>query len=475
MCEIKEYRIEEIAADLPNSMSTGPFGSAISAKYFQDHGVPVIRGGNLSADISCRISDEGLVFVSDQKASEFKRSIVRKGDLIFTCWGTINQVGIIDEGSRYSEYVISNKQMKLTVNPDIADPLYIYYLFSSPQKQSEILSNGIGAAVPGFNLGQLKNHVVHLPSIRKQRRVSFFLDSLDKKISHNKKTNQTLEKIAQALFKSWFVDFDPVKAKIAALKAGGGAEDAELAAMGVIAAKTPKELAELKQTKPETYQNLAQTAALFPSAMQESELGEIPEGWDVYVLSELVSLTGGGTPKRSESEFWGGDISWFSVRDVPEPGNVFVIDTEEKITDLGFKKSSTKLLPQGTTIITARGTVGKLALLAKPMCMNQSCYGVNGKSFGPFFNYYYLSQAVSTLKQNTHGAVFDTITTSTFDTYRSSYCGDELAQVFEEYITPLMNSIVGNLNNNKVLTEMRDHLLPRLLSGELGLCGEATA
>ena len=186
MSEWKEYRVEEIALGSPNAMSTGPFGSAISSKFFIDKGVPVIRGGNLSAEASNCMSDERLVFVSDEKAREFSRSVVRPGDLIFTCWGTINQIGLITEELEYKEYIISNKQMKLTVDPEKVDYLFLYYLFSSPLKQTEIRNNGIGAAVPGFNLGQLKAHIVCLPPVDEQRRISSVLNLLDRKIRHNR-------------------------------------------------------------------------------------------------------------------------------------------------------------------------------------------------------------------------------------------------------------------------------------------------
>jgi len=147
-------KIEDIAGANPNSMATGPFGSSISAKFFQESGIPVIRGSNLSADIQVKIDDSGLVFVSEEKAREFPRCIVGRGDLVFTCWGTINQVGLIDEQAAYQKYLISNKQMKLTVDRTKADPRFVYYVFSGPIKQSEIIDNGIGSSVPGFNLGQ---------------------------------------------------------------------------------------------------------------------------------------------------------------------------------------------------------------------------------------------------------------------------------------------------------------------------------
>ena len=458
----QEYRIEEIALDIPHAMSTGPFGSAISSKFFQDEGVPVIRGGNLSTDVSEHMSDNGLVFISSEKAQEFQRSIVRPGDLVFTCWGTINQVGLITEELKYSEYIISNKQMKLTPDPKMADSLFLYYLFSSPIKQSEILSNGIGAAVPGFNLGQLKKHVVRLPNITEQRRIAKVLGAFDLKIRHNNKTNLILEEIAQAIFKSWFVNFEPVKVKIEA-KANG--QDPERAAMCAISGKTD---AKLDQLSPDQLTQLRTTAALFPDEFTFSELGPIPKGWEKQPLSEMIRLIGGGTPKRSIPEYWSGEIPWFSVQDAPADGDVFVLNTQEKITQFGLDNSSTRLLPTGTTIISARGTVGRLALTGVEMAMNQSCYGVMGANgIGQYFNFFSLKNAVGALKQNTHGAVFDTITRKTFETVPCMKPTLAILNVFEMTVSPLMSNIRNNLHEGYTLTQLRDTLLPRLLSGEI--------
>ena len=287
--------------------------------------------------------------------------------------------------------------------------------------------------------------------------------------------------MAQAIFKSWFVDFEPVKAKIAALEAGGSEEDALLAAMQAIsgtslfdadasAAGAQAALTRLQTEQPEQYAELSATAELFPSAMQDSELGEIPEGWEVAPLSAMVDLIGGGTPKKSEPSFWNGDICWFSVKDVPSDGNVFVVDTEDKITDEGLNRSSTKLLPVGTTIITARGTVGKLALTGVPTAMNQSCYGVIASDgTGPYLNYLRLLEGVDTLKRNTHGAVFDTITRSTFETVVQPRPCLAIRQRFEQTVTPMFEAIRNNLIQSNTLSEARDSLLPKLLSGELSI------
>jgi type I restriction enzyme, S subunit len=206
MDDWQEVTIEDIKAKSKYALSTGPFGSSIGAQYFVSSGVPVIRGSNLSTDISTRLVDDSYVYISAEKANEFKRSIVQEGDIIFTSWGTINQIGLIEKGCKYKEYVISNKQMKLTPNLEIVSARFLYYWFSSPQTQGEILNSNIGSSVPGINLTMLRGMKILLPSLPEQRAIAEVLSSLDDKIDLLHRQNKTLEGLAETLFRQWFVE-----------------------------------------------------------------------------------------------------------------------------------------------------------------------------------------------------------------------------------------------------------------------------
>nr|WP_229430273.1 restriction endonuclease subunit S [Escherichia coli] len=370
-----------------------------------------------------------------------------------------------DIDSVFASYLI-----RYRINKSIADPYFVWLNLRTDNWWSYVNGAKTGSAQAGANAKVLGSYPLSLPSLTRQVGISKLFKIINGKIFENTKINQTLEQMAQALFKSWFVDFEPVKAKMAVLESGGSQADAMLAAMTAISGKDADALVVFEREQPEQYAELKATAELFPSAMQESELGEIPEGWELSSLSEKIKLIGGGTPKRSEPEFWNGDICWYSVKDAPADSDVFVIDTTEKITKKGLDKSSAKLLPIGTTIISARGTVGKLALTATEMAMNQSCYGISGGEFsGPLLTYLKVKQCVDVLKRNTHGAVFDTITTSTFDTVVTLTASKIVNHRFEKIVTPLFNDIENNLRTNASLTQLRDTLLPKLLSGEITL------
>jgi len=166
--------------------------------------------------------------------------------------------------------------------------------------------------------------------------------------------------------------------------------------------------------------------------------------------------------------YWNGDIPWFSVVDAPQETDVFIIDTEKKITQQGVENSAAQILDKGITVITARGTVGKVGLIGVPMAINQSCYGLKGKmDTHGYFTYFTTRMLVETLQRGAHGSVFDTITRETFLNVMVTQPSDDLVIEFEKIIEPIMGSIKLNLFEKRTLTRMRDSLLPRLMNGRI--------
>ncbi|WP_176710138.1 restriction endonuclease subunit S [Streptomyces sp. Wb2n-11] len=160
----------------------------------------MIRGSNLSLDIGSRLIDDGIIFVDESKAVEFPRSIARKGDLIFTCWGTIGQIGLVDERSRFDRYIVSNKQMKLTPNPQTVDSLFLYYALSNPSAVAQVQGDAIGSSVPGFNLTQLRKVEISCPSLPEQQEIAKILGALDDKIAVNERIVATGMDLGEARF-----------------------------------------------------------------------------------------------------------------------------------------------------------------------------------------------------------------------------------------------------------------------------------
>ena len=319
--------------------------------------------------------------------------------------------------------------------PDALDPAFLRYAIKGPEWRQWTNAAGVGSVRVRIYFRELAKMPMTVPPLTEQKAIAAVLGALDDKIELNRRMNATLEAMARALFQSWFVDFDPVRAKLDGRKPIG-LDDA--------------------------------TAALFPDSFQESSLGSVPHGWEVCPLSEKVQLLSGGTPKTSEPTYWDGDIPWYSVRDAPSENDVWAIHTNKHVTKLGIANSAAQVFPEKTTIISARGTVGKLALTAVPMAMNQSCYGVRGIiGYSEYFTYYSLRAATAQLQQRTHGTVFDTITTATFKTLDCIFPTPKITAAFDKSVEPLLGQILANLHQSRTLTTLRDTLLPKLLSGEL--------
>ena len=200
------YSVDQIKAKEHSACVAGPFGSKISSKYFVNEGVPVIRGGNLRDDLT-RFISTGFVFVSEDRALQYRPQHVKGGDLVFTCWGTIGQVGLIPDDGPYPEYVISNKQLKLRVDRSMAEPLFCFYYLASPAGVTYIRNRGIGGAIPGINLGILKSLPIALPPLEAQQRIIEILSAYDDLIENNRRRMALLEESARLLYREWFVGF----------------------------------------------------------------------------------------------------------------------------------------------------------------------------------------------------------------------------------------------------------------------------
>ncbi|HEK2012432.1 restriction endonuclease subunit S [Proteus mirabilis] len=416
-----------------------------------------------------KIDSSKIQYLEPKTQNKISRYIVEANDVCLAIVGhTIGMVFYVED--EWNSANLTENAARLTDISSSFNPRYIYYYLISPVGQSEIISRKVGSAqgkLPLYNIKELK---IKAPDRITQDHIVDVLLSLDNKITLNRQINQTLEQMAQTLFKSWFVDFDPVVDN--ALDVGFFEQDLAFSDELLRRVEVRKAVRESDNFKPLS----EDIRRLFPNAFEEcaeSALGLggwVPKGWGSSPVGSLIELIGGGTPKTSESSYWGGDIPWFSVVDAPNDSDVFVMDTEKKITELGIQNSSAKILKVGTTIISARGTVGKCALVAKPMAINQSCYGIVGKNgIHDYFTYYLIRHSVSHLQQRSHGSVFSTITRDTFNSFNFIFSGDLIANAFGETISFWFEKIARNNQQNYILQKLRDTLLPKLISGELSL------
>ncbi len=194
----RSIKVGDIAAKERNALVGGPFGSNLISRDYVDFGVPVVRGQNMGD----RYLKGPFAYVTPEKAQHLQANLTRPGDLVFTQRGTIGQVSIVPD-DYYPEYLLSQSQMKLTVDPSVADPRFFYYYFTSPQHREYEHQHTIQTGVPHTNLGILRNSPVPLPPLPEQRAIAHILGTLDDKIELNRKMTETLEEMAQALFDDW--------------------------------------------------------------------------------------------------------------------------------------------------------------------------------------------------------------------------------------------------------------------------------
>lgn len=373
--------------------------------------------------------------------SWMSRGYPEVGDVVLTTEAPLGEVGQV----KYLPIALAQRVVALRGRSGVLDNKYLLYLMQSREMREKLVARSSGTTVVGIRQSELRKIDVTLPPISRQRIVAHILGTLDDKIELNRKQNETLEAMARAMFKAWFVDFEPVRAKME----GRWKRGQSLPGM-------PAHLYDF-----------------FPDRMVESELGEIPEGWEVGNFTDIVDIVGGGTPKTSVSEYWGGGIPWFSVADTPVSSDVFVTNTERSITKLGLIDSSARLVERGTTIISARGTVGNLAIAGVDMAFNQSCYALQARQ-GCWRYFVFLSarRLVDQLKAMSHGSVFSTITRQTFMAVRLVLPPIKLVCEFERCSNTIFGNILTNVETSRVLGGQREALIPYLVSGRLRVSAE---
>ncbi|WP_317134996.1 restriction endonuclease subunit S [Brytella acorum] len=408
-------------SDVADEVTVGHVGPM--ASEYVDKGIPFLRSLNIEPfNIKC----DGVKFITPSFHKRLQKSSLRPGDVVIVRTGKPGTCAVIPDWlleANCSDVVIVRCSERVR-------PRFLCYVVNSVAGH-HISSHIVGAVQQHFNVGSARTLEFLLPSIEGQDAILAILGALDDKIDLNRRTNETLEAMARALFRDWFVDFGPTQAKMAG--------------------QTP-------YLAPEIW-------ALFPDRLDDE--GK-PEGWKTAAFSEFVSILTGGTPKTSIADYWNGDIPWFSVVDTPADSDIYVFDTAKKITKDGLDNSAASILPEDTVIITARGTVGKLAMTHSPMTMNQSCYGLRGTNgIGQYLVYQSIKNSLSEIKNNTHGSVFDTITRQTFSSISANLPSQEIAQSYEKMAAPFFQKILENVSQTQHLAQLRDLLLPKLMSGAI--------
>lgn len=413
--------------------------------------------------------NNGFVYETSQTLTEKGFLSAKKSAVLFepdslaiSKSGTIGRIGIL------KDYMCGNRAViNIKVNENICNPLFIFYTLLNSKEQIETLAEG--SVQKNLYVSALSKVKLLLPDINKQKEIGYILNALDQKIELNTQINQTLEQIAQALFKSWFVDFDPVRAKVQALSDGMSLEQAELAAMQAISGKTPEELTALSQTQPDRYAELAETAKAFPCEMVEVDGSEVPKGWNLKALSDLGQIICGKTPSKSNKEFYGNDVPFIKIPDMHN--QIIITQTTDNLSVAGANSQSKKYIPPKSICVSCIATVGLVSMTSKPSHTNQQINSIipNDEQTSEFL---YLSLKQSSMTKYlkdlaSGGSATLNLNTSTFSKIEIMTPSKEIIDIFQNKVVSIFEKILSNSIENKKLSEIRDLLLLRLLNGEI--------
>ena len=397
------------------------------------------------------IPKNGLEYVPENIFPKISRYIVEENDVIISIVGTVGLVSIID---KYFHKASQTENCAKLSGLSEVDAKYLYYYLISPCGQQEISTYTVGAVQPKLPLYGIESISVPWFKESKRAEIAHILGSLDDKIELNRQMNETLEAMAQALFKSWFVDFDPVIDN--ALVAGNA---------------IPDEFAErAEQRKAIEKKEYSEIQKLFPDEFEfTEEMGWIPLGWAVSNVGTEFNTVGGGTPSTKNSDFWeNGDISWTTPKDLSGNQSKILLNTDRKITELGLNKISSGLLPMDTVLMSSRAPVGYLALAKVPVAINQGYIALKcEKILTPEFAIQWADSAMDEIKQRAGGTTFAEISKTNFRGIPILVPSQKIIDAYSRDVKDLYNQITSRIENINTLAKLRDTLLPKLMSGEL--------
>ena len=406
------------------AIQTGPFGSQLHTSDYKEIGIPVVMptnigDGGIATDAIARISQEDVERLQQHKLQIDDIVFSRRGDVTKNALIRPHEVG----------WLCGTGCLKVRLGKQsLANAKFISYYLRLPAAKDWLIRHAVGATMPNLNTAILSAIPITLPPLTAQKEIAAALGALDDRITLLRETNATLEAIAQALFKSWFVDFDPVRAKMA----GHPPEGMDAA-----------------------------TAALFPDSLEESELGLVPKGWRLSNVGESFVLTMGQSPPGDTYNDTSDGLPFYQGR-----------------TDFGFRfptqrvfcNAPTRVAEIGDTLVSVRAPVGDVNMAIEKCCIGRGVASVRHPDGHRGFTFYALRGLGGRFKTfDSEGTVFGSINKKDFQTLPVVDPGPKVLEAFEDISHPIDQRIAENEEQLRVLVALRDTLLPRLISGQLRL------
>jgi len=351
-------------------------------------------------------------YLSEQGYKSQPNHLLPEKSICVTCIASVGKICITNRPSFTNQQINS-----IVVDLNFHDPFFIYYLLLTQVDHLKSIASGV--ATPIINKTAFSEIEITVAPLPIQRRIAGILSAYDELIENSQRRIRILESMARALYREWFVHFR-----------FPGHEEVPLV---------------------------------------PSPLGEIPRGWEVRLVEGSFTIIGGGTPSRKISEYWeGGTIQWYSPSDLTGAGSMFMDDSKDHITDLGLKKSSARLFPAYSVMLTSRATIGAIAINTHQACTNQGFITCIPNERVPiFFLYHWLTENVLTFQRMASGATFKEISRGVFKTIQFLQPPQELVKQFESIAAPIAGQVLALQRQIQTLHRTRDLLLPRLLSGKI--------
>lgn len=340
------------------------------------------------------------------------RGFPEVGDVVLTTEAPLGEVAQL----KSKNVALAQRVVTLRGRKEVLDNTYLKYFFLSHDGHQRLVAKETGTTVTGIKQAELREILISCPSYRVQRQIATILSSLDDKIDCNRRINDNLEQQAQALFKSWFVDFEPFK-------------DGEFV---------------------------------------ESELGLIPKGWKVGLLSEIGEIVGGSTPSKAKSQYYTSNgIPWLTPKDLSNSPCKFTAKGEIDITKEGYASCSTKIMPKGTVLFSSRAPIGYVSIAKNEICTNQGFKSVVPKEAGTAFIYYFLKTSTKDIENKATGSTFKEASGALMKSLPTIIPTKSVLYGFEQIMEPIFRKQETIEDESRRLAQLRDTLLPRLMSGEL--------
>ncbi len=479
--ELNKAKLEDICVP-ENGVQTGPFGSLLHKKDYVDSGTPIITVEHLDDN---RISHIETPFVSDEDKERLSKYVMHEGDIVFSRVGSVDRRALVRESE--DGWLFSGRCLRVRVNQEVIDPVYLSHFFGMENFKAYVRSIAVGATMPSLNTKLLSDLPIYYPEYEKQLEIADILETLDQKIHLNRQTNDTLEAMAQAIFRSWFVDFDPVHTKIEARSAG---RDPNRAAMAEIAGVSSfaslfrqgykdQEVSEdrsfemdwdeieaaldqkLSNMTEEQRQHLTRTAQLFPDELVESEIGVVPKGWDYSTIGKEFNIVNGQSPPGSSYNEEREGAPFYQGR-----------------TDFGFRFPTQRVYctepkrfaKKGDTLLSVRAPVGDLNIAIEDCCIGRGLSALRHKSGSSSYTYYAMKQVQAQIEAyEATGTVFGSINQNQLKALETISPDDNIIDEFHRIAEPIDSKIMNQVFMNRELSELRDTLLPKLISGEVGV------